>query len=283
MFVIHGLERVKSCLAYSALTDTLVYIPQIRHLLFSVPIVKWGPDATPVEQQLIVNHAIIKILSLAAQSLITLVVQGPNAFNLVGSNLRFPSLLDLSLPNLIQPQAQDLASSMLPALERLHITHAGGYTQSIRFWELIAKLTPSLTSIRLSSVGDCWLPPFMRILLDVPAHQDRGYVYAIEDEFPPDTVDATRSTKVASQLNRLVLVILQPQIYPSGGRCGTGAIKHGSVVHILQGVARETRDRKIGERQLWMLEESTEYGLEEAVKDWSEIANGKDGPWQLPA
>lgn len=277
-----SITSVNGCLIYEALTDKIGYNLPIRHLLISVPIARWGPEAIPREKEIVISRAINKILSLAAQTLITLTVHSPDWFDLFENNLQFPHLLDMSLPD-VPRKDQQPTLNMLPVLERLHISHAGRYTQSIQFWELIAKFIPSLVSIRFSSVSTSWLPPFLRIFLDIPADANRGFVYAnLIDEFPPDSEDASSAATVASQLDRLVCVILQPWKYPSGGRCGTGEMEHGNMVEVLKTIAMCTKDRKEGERRLWMLEESTRYGPEEALVDWMEVVSGRDGLWRLP-
>lgn len=278
-----AVTNLKSCVAYTTLIHDSGQLP-IRHLFITIPITSGVSTAISEEQQIICK-AVIDILAKAAHTVITLTIHAPVSFNLIGAGLRFPVLLDLSVPDLALHKQQEPVANMLPALERLHISKSSDYTQSIGFWELIARLTPHLTSIRLSSVSRWWLPPFLRILLNAPADptQRREYLFRVTEEFPPTYKDVPRMHQVASQLDRLVHVVVQPGKCPTGGRCATGSIEHLNTVAALEYIVAETRLRAAGEPGLWLLPDSKDYELGLALDDWLDVVlHGGDGPWHLP-
>lgn len=217
-----ALTSQQSCLAFAGMLDDINPHSAIVHLFVSYNITTRGPDATALDATTLdtlslLDAACTRILARAARTLTTLVFHDPPSFNIVGTELRFPNLRDLSIPCIYKHL--DLEHPPFPALARLHLSITT--TRGIDTWEELALLAPNMTTVRISGIKqDTTLSSFLRILLDVPVPPrppGPRYIFCV-DEFAPGSSDAVRSVDIASRLPHLRSIYIQPFKFTYIGR-----------------------------------------------------------------
>ncbi|GJE99618.1 hypothetical protein PsYK624_158890 [Phanerochaete sordida] len=242
----------------------------IPHLLVAVPTRYWGMDAEERDKASRRQEAIRKLLAAAAHSLRTLTLYW-TALDLVASELAFPLLEDLSVERF---DSIGRGLPILPSLHRLHLTQYFGWSG---FWPLLASVAPALTHVRLTGLSqDTELARFLRNLFDlpVPANAESVMTPGLVPPYPPGTPEAA----AAKMLSSLRTVIAEPVEYTSNSVYADGLVTNLQMKAGLAVAANECR-QGAGKGMLYILPDTFEYLVSEALREWLELVEGGSGPW----
>lgn len=266
----------ESCLAFADLVHCLTHQQAIFHLLISIEF-DCGAEF-PSELTARLEDACAKILDHAAPTLVTLshhltsplqeifipIVLGRFA------ELRFPSLHDLTLPELYFVPYEPT----LPGLKRLHFANFslnGPHGSHSSFWrQLETSFAPSLETVRVSNIGFApLLSAVIRILLESPAPSE-------EERIPPAAANVSSpGLPHQGRLPHLEHVIIQLPNESNSGR-----YRPPAVLAALESIAASTQGKA---RQLSVVEGASggRYQRDQAWRDWLDVMGGGDGPWAV--
>ena len=279
-FISVAITNQQSCLAFAELVRQATHTPPCHHLFI------WLLSATEQLAKAFLIDACTRILSYAAPTLITLSLHPSVLHGALEANISFPVLRDLCAPHRFTRHGPWLDAQMFPAVQRLHIVGSGsdGMRGGVEIWEGISRFS-TLIAVRLTGVRrEHKLGAFLRILLRAPAPRNKRrslHDYGRLEEFAIGSPDAAWSLQIATQLQRLMYITIQPLSSVGHRWCGNGHTAHRNMVVSLAAIAEATSPRNTGSRRLWSIQSSTGYTLGQAQWDWLDVMSGGDGTWPL--
>ena len=284
-----------SVLAFSKLLDQSLQPVVVRYLFLSFTNHPEDPLLLEEDEPTwsAIEKGITRILRAAAPAVRELTVHGPFALARVLQNAQsftvpFPCLTHLSIPYLSPNFGAAKAQNGLPSLRRLHISSGEhGYARcppypGLQFEELLVPSVPHITHLRISGIINNYrLLQFLRVLLDVPftdgPRRADDWEYNPQwYRYEPGSEEAAQATKDAARLAGLRYVVVQPGVRRDEDMLGVF-----QDFHFISGLRDIEADsaRGVGVGKLRLLPPSKEYSLEEARRDWTDVVNGGDGPW----
>ena len=247
------------------------------------------------EEEEIPGDHILKIIQIAASSLVTLFLHTPGSTNYAFPfpTLHFPQLRDLSVssfPSYRDYETQEAPS--FPVLRRLHVSSytGGGRWRQHNFWTTLGDCVPSLEALRLTGfTGDTSIDKFLRVLLSIPlpgprmiGNQTLAPVAGEGGHYPPGSDQELQSIEVAEKLPRLKTVYVQPGVYVQRGWCGTGRFVNSAMNIGLFSVAQQTAKGEGNGRIYHLGVSKGGYTGYEARSGWMDVVHGGTGPWTAP-
>lgn len=225
-----------------------------------------------------INDAIRNIVTSCASTICTLTIHDWDP-RLDVEHITFPHLHSATLLTVPRQKSAEDTHRRFPSLRRLHLLTT---YHTHHFWQGISAFAPRITNLRLSNVSvDSYIAPYLRILLEVPPPPKIPGIVVVgsSDSFPPGTADAQEALAVASRLACLEHIDVRPFKYDStGDRCGNNGMAHGGMMWDLQAIASASAKRQ-GSRKFTLQPEQPRYSLEEALEEWLETVDGRDGQW----
>lgn len=287
--------------AFAARLATMSKPPVIRHLLIADvradrPDRPSGHDAhnrelmaswmekrhKASEEEAAINRSLPGIISSAAPYLYTLVIHDWS-YDPIFDFIQFPLLRDATLTRVPRRSCASDTHTRFPRLRRLHILYPSSVQGGL--WDDLIKFAPQLTHLRLTGITvDTQLPPFLRLLLDIPPPKQDPIWQHIPiitgySTFPPGSNDAQQALAVAAQLPALRYICVHPAIYKSHDSCGFSFTLHREMLSDLRRVANAMRNWRGATRKFVLLPKEMPYGAKEARKDWLNAIEGGEGPW----